>query len=481
MVSAIKLVAGIFIIMIGFPIVIGGSAILLIVPLFTDNQGYFMSNRINIAEDGYAAIRIDIPLEDVEIGVRIDPSKFITLKMEVHGESADDKVFVGLVETTEVEKVLTSNVSYIIIQNFEYYSGWEFDDEPQLEMSLKFIENSSNRDLPQINAVSWIGDTGKTGNEFTWAPTYLDVTSGNLSLVLMNEDPNGDHGITNSVDITFSVGAKIPILNAIGWVLVVFGGLITLLGIILVWSGLRTKKPKTDRVRYYQGAPAARVEPITRPPPQFNLQCSNCGSLNEPDSTFCSQCGEILLPEDRKTVDEVVQKTEMKVFEPTGAKLVVAEGWPRFWAWLIDILIIGAVTSIFSSMLFFSLEDWSLWEYGFWSPFQWLFSLGPSSVFFFLYCIVMEYYYGQTLGKMVLNLEVVSERDGNRPLLSELIISAIGKSFFLPLDVFLGWITKDENQIPNLEQRMTQKWARIVVIQQEKEKDKSPLFISGKV
>ncbi|UCE13673.1 MAG: RDD family protein [Candidatus Heimdallarchaeota archaeon] len=481
MASAIKLIAGFFIIMIGFPIFIGGSAILLIVPLFTDDHGYFMSNRINIAEDGYAAIRIDIPLEDVEMGVRIDPSRFITLKMEVHGESPDEKVFVGLTTTAEVGNVLTSNVSYVQIENFEYYSGWETDGETQFEMKLNFIENLSTRDLPQINAVDWIADTGITGNEFIWAPSYLDITSGDLSLVLINEDPAGDHGAENNVNITFSVGAKIPIINAIGWVLVVFGGLITLLGIILVWSGIRTKKPRTERVRYYQGAPATRVEPVIRPSPKFNLQCSNCGSLNEPDSTFCSQCGEILLPEDRKTMDEAVQKAEVEVFEPTGAKLVVAEGWPRFWAWLIDIMIVGAVTSIISSMVFFAFEDWTLWEFGFWSPFQWLFSLGPSSLFFFLYCVVMEYYYGQTLGKMVLNIEVVSGRDGSRPLLSELIISAIGKSFFLPLDVFLGWITRDETQVPNLEQRLTQKWARTVVIQQEKEKDKSPLFISGRV
>ncbi len=41
MASAIKIIAGLFIILIGFPIFIGGSAVLLISPIFADNNGYF--------------------------------------------------------------------------------------------------------------------------------------------------------------------------------------------------------------------------------------------------------------------------------------------------------------------------------------------------------------------------------------------------------------------------------------------------------
>jgi uncharacterized RDD family membrane protein YckC len=290
-----------------------------------------------------------------------------------------------------------------------------------------------------------------------------------------------DLGELNSIDVTFSVGANIPILNAIGWVLVVFGGLFTLLGVILLWSGLRTSKPRPERVRYYQGAPTTRVEAVERPSPKFNLQCSNCGSLNEPDSSFCSQCGEILLSEDRATVEDVTKKTEVEIFEPTGNKLVVAEGWPRFWAWLIDILITGAIASTFSSILFFATSDWSWWSFGIWSPFQWFFSLGPSSIVFFVYTVAMEHYYGQTLGKMALNLEIVSEATGDRPILQDIIISAIGKSFFLPIDVILGLIVKDQTQVPDLNQRLTQKWARTVVIQSEKKKKESAQFVSGRV
>lgn len=484
MASVIKIIASIFILLIGFPIFIGGSAILLFVPLFTDSNGYFMTTPILISSDEYpssfSAIRVDIPLDDVQIGVRIDPSQFIKFKMKVHGETPSEKVFLGLCSMSDADSFLGSGTAYLLIRNFDYYSGFEFGDvseEPAYRMDDEIISNTTNWVQPSDDGVSWLAG-GNNDNTFKWDPSYKALTGDSLSLVLMNTNM----GATYDVNITFSIGAKIPIINAIGWVLVIFGGLFSLLGIILLWSGLRTKKPRArERVRYYQGAPTTRVEAVAKPTPEFHLQCSNCGSLNEPDSAFCSRCGEVLLSEDRKTVEKTVEKTDMDILEPTGYRLSVAEGWPRFWAWLIDIMIVGAITSTLSSIIFFSIGDWSWWSYGIFDPFQWLFSLGPTSIVFFFYCIIMEHYYGQTLGKMALNLEIVSEITGDQPILQNIVISALGKAFFLPIDVILGIITKDESQIPDLEQRLTQKWARIVVIQKEKEKKESVQFISSRV
>ena len=483
MASVIKIIAGIFIVLIGFPIFIGGSAILLFVPLFTDGEGYFMTTPIEIQSQdfntNFSAIRLDIPLDEVQIGIEVDPARFVKFKINAHGNSASDEVFFGLCTKSDADSFLGTGIAYLQIKNFEYY-GFEFGEDEQdqvYQMEYDIISNTTSWTEPLVESILWF-EGGSIGTTFRWDPSYETLTSGEtISFILMQEDL----GESNSIDVTFSVGANIPILNAIGWVLVVFGGLFTLLGVILLWSGLRTPKRRLERVRYYQGVPATRVEAIERPPPKFNLQCSNCGSLNEPDSSFCSQCGEILLSEDRTTVEEVTKKTEVEIFEPTGNKLVIAEGWPRFWAWLIDILITGAIASTISSMLFFITSDWSWWSFGIWSPFQWFFSLGPSSIVFFVYTVAMEHYYGQTLGKMALNLEIVSEATGDRPILQDIIISAIGKSFFLPIDVILGLIVKDQTQVPDLNQRLTQKWARTVVIQSEKKKKESAQFVSSRV
>jgi uncharacterized RDD family membrane protein YckC len=478
MASAIKIIAGLFIILIGFPIFIGGTAILIITPVFADDNGYFMTTPINIERDGVAAVRVDIPLDNVQIGIEIDPSKFVTFKMRAHGPNNED-IFAGLTTHNDADSFLAS-VSYVRITNLEYFEGFEFGQKANYTIEYEENSNTTTWAVPQDTSITWFVG-GTSGKEFIWKPTLEQLTGESISLIIMNDNYSGTGPENSSIDIYFSFGAKIPILNAIGWILVVFGGLLTILGIILLWSGFRSKKPRTERVRYYYGAPTQRVEPIERPTPKYQLQCSNCGSLNEPDSAFCSQCGEVLLSEDRKTVDSAVREKEAQIFEPTGTRLVVAEWGPRFWAFLIDMFIISAITSIFSSLLFFSIGDWSWWSFGIWSPFQWLFSLGPSSGIFFLYNILMENYYGQTLGKMALNLEIVSERTGERPTIGELIISAFGKAFLLPIDLILGRIIKDEAQIPDLNQRATQKWARTVVIQKETKKEKTAQFVSGRV
>ncbi len=478
MASIVKLVAGFFILMIGFPIFIGGSAILLVVPIFTDGDGYFMTRSMNIQQDGVAAVRMDIPLEDIEVGIRVDPSKFVTIKINLEGINSSN-VFFGITTRPEASDYLSS-VSYIQITNFEYFNGWEFGDEDSsfsytLDWEVK--QNITAWSAPSTTP-TWIAG-GYSGSSFVWGPSASDLEQGTLSLVILGLV--GSSAIDSNVDIRFSIGAKVPIINAIGWFLVVFGGLITIFGVIVIWSGVRTKHRRPERIRYYQGAPTRRVEPVQKAPAQYQLQCSNCGSLNEADSSFCSQCGEVLLSDDLTTVDAVTEKRSLEMIEPTSDRLVIADWGSRFWAFLIDYLIVSAVSSTLSSLFVVIFGNWDWYSTGIWNPIPWLFNLGPFSIFFFVYFILMEYYYGQTLGKMVLNLEVVSQITGQRPTIQELAISTIGKTFFLPIDCIIGAIAKPENQIPDLNQRFSQQLSKTVVIRQQKQKDEKVQFISSKL
>jgi uncharacterized RDD family membrane protein YckC len=474
MASTIKLVAGIFIALIGFPIFLGGSAVLLVTPIFADDQGYFVSPSYNIIDDNVTAVRLDIPLDDVQLGIQIDPSDFVTLKVNVFGEINDD-VFLGLT-TEEQANIFLENVSYLKITNLDFSDSFPFDSEESgSAISMEPVISAATPRIPSPTDATWLFG-GSTGKEFIWPPSYSDLTAGTLTLIMMN----ADMGLNNKVDLTFSIGARIPIINAIGWVLTVFGGLFLLLGIIVIWSGLRSKPRRVQRTRYYQGAVVTRVEPIQKTPTDYQLQCSNCGARNETDSTFCSQCGEILLSEDRKTVDTAVTASKMEPIESTGTKLVIADWGPRFWALVIDFFIVSAITSAFTSILFFTVSDWSWWSFGVFSPFQWLFSLGPTSLVFFLYTLLMENYYGQTLGKMALNLEVISESTGERPLLQDLAINSAGRSFFLPIDFIFGRIARDEIQVPDMNQRLSQKWSRVVVIQKQQKREATTQFVSNR-
>ncbi|MHA2033042.1 MAG: zinc ribbon domain-containing protein, partial [Candidatus Kariarchaeaceae archaeon] len=340
MASTIKLVAGIIIILIGFPIFIGGSAILLVTPILADNDGYFMSPRFHYQGENVSAIRIDIPLENIQVGMQIDPSDFVTLKVNVY-QAGNAPAFIGLTTSTSAD-LLLDTISYAQIYNldFDFDSEFRFEPDSSINELQGFTMNiGSNWTVPDTSG-PWLAG-GYIGHTSIWEPSYSDLTVGTLSLILMNSDL----GASGTTDLTFSIGARVPIINVIGMVIAIFGGLITLLGVIVVWSGLRSKPSHARRTRYYQGAPVTRVTPIERAPSQFQLQCSNCGAINEQDSSFCSQCGEILLTEDRTTVQTAVKETKLDTFEPTSNKLVVAEWGPRFWAFIIDMFIISAVTS----------------------------------------------------------------------------------------------------------------------------------------
>lgn len=65
---------------------------------------------------------------------------------------------------------------------------------------------------------------------------------------------------------------------------------------------------------------------------------------------------------------------------------------------------------------------------------------------FSVYLVLFEWKKGQTIGKKVMNIKITN-LDGTKPKLDKIIISNIGKTFLLPIDVVLGWIlTNDKKQ-----------------------------------
>ncbi|MHA1974671.1 MAG: RDD family protein [Candidatus Hodarchaeales archaeon] len=479
MASLVKIISGLIILMIGFPIFVGGTAVVLLVPAFTDSRGYFMTNNVDINETGFQAVRMDIPLNYEASDHGMDISKFITLKMNAFGNN-NEEVFVGLCSSLDADKFLDSNISYLLITNVEFFNDWNVGSKSLFTIDYEQNVNTSNWEQPNITEISWLAG-GYFDTEFIWAPSFEDVSLDMISLIIMNSDL----GSSNEIDVTFRIGAKIPIINVIGWILTVFGVLFILLAAVLLWSGFRSRKRRIDRIRYYQGAPASIIK--STPEPQksnYRLQCSNCGYLNEPDSSFCSQCGEVLLYEDRKTLDDsykgnkVIDRSEKVTSNP----LIVADWGSRFWALLIDWLVVGTFTSTTTSLFFLIFFNWHSSPIEGWLSVPWMVTVGPTSTLFFIYSVFMEYYHGQTLGKMALNLEVVSENDGQQPQFWNLIISAAGKSFFLPIDFILGRIFHEESAIPDLNQRLTQKWSHLVVIRKKDFSNyKSNLFVSDKL
>jgi uncharacterized RDD family membrane protein YckC len=123
------------------------------------------------------------------------------------------------------------------------------------------------------------------------------------------------------------------------------------------------------------------------------------------------------------------------VYNVTERTLYLGKWSTRFWAWLIDfilvILFLNIIRGIFQPFwiipLYIDLLRWEPFEFGF------------QTFFFFAYWTVMEGFRGQSIGKMVMNLRVVN-RNGTKINYTTAAIESIGKAFLLPFDCIIGWL-----------------------------------------
>jgi uncharacterized RDD family membrane protein YckC len=96
----------------------------------------------------------------------------------------------------------------------------------------------------------------------------------------------------------------------------------------------------------------------------------------------------------------------------------------RFFAWLIDILLLSIPWYMIVNTLSINLPS--------------LAGLGCLSILSFIYWTALEGYRGQSIGKMVQNLMVVGS-DGEKIGFADAAIQSFGKAFLLPFDCLLGW------------------------------------------
>ena len=149
-----------------------------------------------------------------------------------------------------------------------------------------------------------------------------------------------------------------------------------------------------------------------------------------------------------------------------SSKIILAKWKDRFLAWLVDFIIISMIsTSIF--FISFLYLDYNFENF--------ISNDGmyiPTSVMFLAYWIILEYKTGQTIGKKMFNLKITNIQ-GKKPNLLEVIISSFGKSFILPIDIIVGWILTNDKR-----QRIFNKLGNTVVIKiKESDSDSDSKYI----
>ena len=140
-------------------------------------------------------------------------------------------------------------------------------------------------------------------------------------------------------------------------------------------------------------------------------------------------------------------------------EIILAKWTDRFFAWLIDFIIISSISTV---IIFVSFGTIDYESDNFWiENVQYI----PTSILFFTYWIILEFKTGQTIGKKMFNLKT-TDIHGDKPSLKGVMIGSFGKAFLLPLDVLLGWILTNESR-----QRIFNKLGDTIVIKAQKDNE----------
>ena len=111
--------------------------------------------------------------------------------------------------------------------------------------------------------------------------------------------------------------------------------------------------------------------------------------------------------QDLEKVDQMdeVNETVQDPIEMEAMEVKYAGFWMRFWAYLLDLLVIGSLNGIVIYPIFRAL-DLSLNKANMFAPVSIV-----TAIIFYVYFVLMTRFFGQTLGKMVFGLRVISLQD----------------------------------------------------------------------
>jgi len=150
--------------------------------------------------------------------------------------------------------------------------------------------------------------------------------------------------------------------------------------------------------------------------------------------------------------------------------LVIARWSDRFFAWLIDYIIVTTVTlTAFLPLFSPNFDQMMSGDFEYTRSFEY----GSMSIVYFLYWLILEVKMGRSIGKMALHLKITNLKGGKADTKS-IAISSFGKAFLLPIDVIVGRLFTNKKR-----QRIFNKLGKTIVIKVESN-DEEPENVSYK-
>lgn len=188
----------------------------------------------------------------------------------------------------------------------------------------------------------------------------------------------------------------------------------------------------------------------------LNRYCPACGSRVQHNGVYCSSCGFKAggNTEEKESADNYQNQDSAENYQSQETSQITpvvkyADLGERFLALLIDGLIISALMSIIG--IFIGFGGWT--------------RNSVNILVGFLYFVLFEARNnGQTLGKIAVHIRTVDTATLGSITPAQAAIHVVGKVFFLPIDVFLGLITKDSKPSDYHKYRITQNISNTSVV-----------------
>ncbi len=208
-------------------------------------------------------------------------------------------------------------------------------------------------------------------------------------------------------------------------------------------------------------------------------KCQKCGTPASPGAKFCESCGALLPGAPSELADTAqpepqseAQREGAPTYVPPPEYHVSPTGMHykgvgiRFVAIIIDTIVLGIITSIFTGLLnappsvMFNASTNNLDYTG--NPLGWI-SIIISVVIAFLYFVLLEGYFGQTVGKMIVKIKVLRE-DGSKISYTDAAVRTILRiidalPYFLPYLIGAMLIWRSDTR-----QRLGDRAAHTVVV-----------------
>ena len=130
--------------------------------------------------------------------------------------------------------------------------------------------------------------------------------------------------------------------------------------------------------------------------------------------------------------------------EPNQPPEITLARWStRFWAWLVDFIIVTVAIEIIFAIAYAPLAfNQGIQD----NPALGAVRFAVQSLLFFGYWLYFESTTGQSIGKKLLKIKTTNLA-GNLADNRSVAIQSFGKALLLPIDVFFGWIfTNDKRQ-----------------------------------